>query len=183
MSTETCKRGTGGDYRGGWQPAALPFMPSHQSTVCHHSRASLSSSLPRPCSYILNVKCNDYSPDQLWQMRIVCDPFKWTTLAFPFSEFVLTKRGHVAINQSPLSLDSVGGVSTGRGMEAAPRVWCRGAGIVSGLAFCTPLPLASLSLSPSPSSSSSLPHPAVWHPAGRWQERPLQAGDAVPACH
>ncbi len=37
------------------------------------------------------------------------EPFRWTTLAFPLDEMVLTKRGRVEMDQHPVERDSVQG--------------------------------------------------------------------------
>lgn len=60
--------------------------------------------------YILNIKSADMSPDQLWQMRLQAPAFKWTTLACPFNELVLTRRGNTEVTQIPLDASTVNGV-------------------------------------------------------------------------
>ncbi|RYG46126.1 hypothetical protein EON67_09885, partial [archaeon] len=62
------------------------------------------------CRYVLNVKCEEHPADLLWQVRIVTEPFRWVTVACPFSDLVLTRRGRVELNQLPLSRESVNGV-------------------------------------------------------------------------
>lgn len=60
--------------------------------------------------YILNVKSADASPDQLWQMRLLAPPFKWTTLACPFHELILTKRGNLEVTQFPVNTEAINGI-------------------------------------------------------------------------
>lgn len=66
---------------------------------------------PRTRRYILNVKCADYSPEHLWQMRIVTPPAQWRTIALPFSEMMLTRRGRVEMEQREINRDCINGVS------------------------------------------------------------------------
>jgi hypothetical protein len=61
--------------------------------------------------YILNVKSAEASPDQLWQMRLLAPPYRWTTLACPFHELVLTKRGNTEVSQYPVDTTAISGVS------------------------------------------------------------------------
>ena len=63
-----------------------------------------------PRSYILNLKCAEFSPEHLWQMRIVTPPARWTTVALPFDELMLTQRGRVELEQREINRDSINGV-------------------------------------------------------------------------
>ena len=56
--------------------------------------------------YIANFKSARHSPEQLWQVRLHAPPLKWVTLAIPFRELVLTKRGAIEAHQ--LELDREG---------------------------------------------------------------------------
>lgn len=90
--------------------------PSLRSTprLASHRLAS-----PRPagppltapaCSYILNLKSERRSPDLLWQIKLVApEPFRWTTLAFPFADMILTKRGRVEMAQHPVERECIQG--------------------------------------------------------------------------
>ena len=49
--------------------------------------------------YIFNLKCAGSGADLLWQVRLVAPPGVWTTLAFPFADMVLTRRGRVEATQ------------------------------------------------------------------------------------
>jgi len=62
------------------------------------------------CSYVLNLKAAHSSPDFLWQIRLLTEPFKWATVAFPFSDMVLTKRGRIELTQHPVERENVQGV-------------------------------------------------------------------------
>lgn len=59
---------------------------------------------------MLNIKCEEHPADLLWQIRVVTEPYRWVTVACPFSDLVLTRRGRVELNQLPLSRESVNGV-------------------------------------------------------------------------
>lgn len=60
--------------------------------------------------YILNVKSSDMNPDQLWQMRLQAPAWRWTTLACPFHELVLTRRGNTEVTQVPLKTNTISGI-------------------------------------------------------------------------
>ena len=62
--------------------------------------------------YILNVKSSEMDPDQLWQMKLQAPAFRWTTLACPFHELVLTKRGNTEVSQIPINTNAISGVSS-----------------------------------------------------------------------
>lgn len=59
--------------------------------------------------YIANFKCADHSPDQLWQVRLHAPPLQWVTVAFPFSDLIFTKRGHIEENQIGLNCEALNG--------------------------------------------------------------------------
>jgi NADH dehydrogenase [ubiquinone] 1 alpha subcomplex assembly factor 1 len=59
--------------------------------------------------YIVNLKAQDHSPEHLWQMAVMAEPHAWTTVAVPFSQLVLTRRGRVDIAQSPLNRSRLNG--------------------------------------------------------------------------
>lgn len=88
-----------------------PLHVRTHGAPCAHSHAPDPRSLPPPPrSYILNVKCADYSPEHLWQMRIVTPPAQWRTIALPFSEMMLTRRGRVELEQREINRDCINGV-------------------------------------------------------------------------
>jgi Complex I intermediate-associated protein 30 (CIA30) len=62
--------------------------------------------------YILNLKAAHRSPDFLWQIRLVTEPNKWVTVAFPFSDMILTKRGRIELEQYPVERENIMGVSS-----------------------------------------------------------------------
>lgn len=60
--------------------------------------------------YTLNFKCADHSPEQLWQCHIVTPtPFVWTSVAVPFQDLRLTRRGRVELAQLELNRETVCG--------------------------------------------------------------------------
>lgn len=59
--------------------------------------------------YVANFKSATHSPEHLWQMAVMTEPYAWVTVALPFSQLVLTRRGRVDIAQSPLARDRVNG--------------------------------------------------------------------------
>lgn len=59
--------------------------------------------------YTLNLKAAHSSPDFLWQIRLQTDPLKWMTVAFPFRDMVLTRRGRVEMTQHAVERDNVQG--------------------------------------------------------------------------
>lgn len=59
--------------------------------------------------YTANFKCATHSVDQLWQARLETPAFKWTTVAVPVRDLVLTKRGRVEAHQVALDRGSLAG--------------------------------------------------------------------------
>lgn len=59
--------------------------------------------------YVLNLKAAHAAPDFLWQIRLLAPAGVWTTLAFPFADMVLTKRGRVELEQHPVERDHIQG--------------------------------------------------------------------------
>jgi hypothetical protein len=57
------------------------------------------------------VKGSESAPDFLWQMAIVTQPHVWSTVAVPFRELMLTRRGRIELDQTPLDPEHVHGVS------------------------------------------------------------------------
>ena len=69
--------------------------------------------------YILNVKCARLHPETLWQAKIVTEPFRWTTLAVPFEDLMMTRRGVIEYNQVRRCVAPCGsGVRLGVGVRA-----------------------------------------------------------------
>lgn len=60
--------------------------------------------------YTLNVKCADYPADALWQCKIVTLPNKWVTIGIPFRDLVLTRRGRIEPERTPVSSEAISGV-------------------------------------------------------------------------
>lgn len=60
--------------------------------------------------YIANFRCADHGADQLWQIRLITEPMKWTTVAFPITDLMLTKRGRVEVYQLPINKETVNSV-------------------------------------------------------------------------
>lgn len=60
--------------------------------------------------YTLNVKCADYPADALWQCKIVTLPNKWVTIGIPFRDLVLTRRGRIEPERTPVSSEAIAGV-------------------------------------------------------------------------
>lgn len=60
--------------------------------------------------YIFNVKCADFSAEHLWQMRMVTPPSTWATVAIPFHELMMTRRGRVEMDQQEISRDAISGI-------------------------------------------------------------------------
>ena len=60
--------------------------------------------------YIANFKCAEHSPEQLWQSQILTPrPFTWTSVAIPFRDLRLTRRGRVELVQVELNRETVNG--------------------------------------------------------------------------
>ena len=60
--------------------------------------------------YVVNFKCAEHSPEQLWQCHIVTPrPFVWTSVAVPFADLRLTRRGRVELAQVELNRETVNG--------------------------------------------------------------------------
>lgn len=60
--------------------------------------------------YIANFRCTDHGADQLWQIRLITEPMRWTTIAFPISDLMLTKRGRVDVFQLPINKETINSV-------------------------------------------------------------------------
>jgi NADH dehydrogenase [ubiquinone] 1 alpha subcomplex assembly factor 1 len=60
-------------------------------------------------AYVANFKCADHSPEQLWQAAVRTPPARWTTLAIPFRDLTLTKRGRVELHQVGLNKETLNG--------------------------------------------------------------------------
>ena len=60
--------------------------------------------------YTLNVKCADYPADALWQCKIKTPPNKWYTVGIPFRDLVLTRRGRIEPDRTPVSSEAISGV-------------------------------------------------------------------------
>ena len=60
--------------------------------------------------YILNVKCADFPAEALWQTRLVAPAGVWRTLAVPWEDMMLTRRGKVELVQERVNSDAVDGV-------------------------------------------------------------------------
>jgi len=54
----------------------------------------------------------------LWQIRLLAPAGTWTTLAFPFSDMVLTKRGRIEMQQHPVEREHIQGVRAQRRLAA-----------------------------------------------------------------
>lgn len=92
---------------------------NHTHTTTPHSTPLCHPAPPPPRrSYILNLKCADFSPEHLWQMRIVTPAARWTTVALPFDELMLTQRGRVELEQREINRDSINGVRPSSGVGA-----------------------------------------------------------------
>ena len=60
--------------------------------------------------YIANFKCADHSVEQLWQAQLVTPkPYVWTSVALPFRDLRLTRRGRVELVQVDLNRETVNG--------------------------------------------------------------------------
>ena len=60
--------------------------------------------------YTLNFKCAEHSPEQLWQAQVVTPrAFAWTSVAVPFADLRLTRRGRVELAQVELNRETVSG--------------------------------------------------------------------------
>ena len=60
--------------------------------------------------YVLNFKCADHSPEQLWQCHVITPtPFAWASVAVPFADLRLTRRGRVELAQVELNRETVNG--------------------------------------------------------------------------
>ena len=60
--------------------------------------------------YTLNFKCAEHSPEQLWQAQVLTPrPYEWTSVAVPFADLRLTRRGRVELAQVELNRETVNG--------------------------------------------------------------------------
>ena len=60
--------------------------------------------------YIANFKCADHSVEQLWQAQLLTPrPYVWTSVALPFRDLRLTRRGRVELVQVDLNKEMVNG--------------------------------------------------------------------------
>jgi hypothetical protein len=60
-------------------------------------------------AYVANFKCAGRSPEHLWQVRLHAPAFTWVTLAVPFRDLVLTKRGRVDEHQFEFEREALNG--------------------------------------------------------------------------
>lgn len=59
--------------------------------------------------YVANVKSGTHGPEHLWQMSVITEPYTWVTVAVPFNQLILTRRGRVDIAQSPINKERING--------------------------------------------------------------------------
>jgi hypothetical protein len=125
--------------------------------------------------YTLNIKCADYPADALWQCKIVTLPHRWVTIGIPFRDLVLTRRGRIEPEKTPVSSEAIAGVGVlladGKNGPFKFEVqWARAVRKITEQEFVTvpeqlmaasvsskalPLPTSTLLSSGSPSSTST----------------------------
>lgn len=77
------------------------------------------------CRYVINVKSSKLAPEFLWQIRVLTEPYRWTTVAWPWEQMIFVRRGRFSLEQMTVDAEHFGGVGAA-GLDVAVR--CRSAG-------------------------------------------------------
>ena len=61
--------------------------------------------------YIVNIQCDTWFEDDLYQGFIVCPPNEWVTVELPFEDFLLTAAGYIRTEQRALEPSQISTIS------------------------------------------------------------------------